>query len=132
MAAEEEASPTAEEEVKGYTKKIKKKAPKGAKKPKKGVTVRVNYTGRLDNADGKQFDSSFSKKKNEHRPLEFKVGNGRVIQGWDEALLTMGSGEKAELTIQASHAYGKKGLPEAGIPPNQVNQCAHGMPNVYN
>ena len=35
-----------QEEVKGYTKKIKKKAPKGAKKPKKGVTVRVNYTGR--------------------------------------------------------------------------------------
>jgi FKBP-type peptidyl-prolyl cis-trans isomerase len=75
--------------------------------------VRVNYTGKLNDSKGKQFDSSFVKKKDEHRhisnsepcgpsclmlkfrPLEFKVGTGRVIDGWDEALLTMYTGEKA-------------------------------------
>jgi len=110
----------AEEAPQLWEKKVKKKAEKGAKKPKKGQTVRVNYTGKLDDGKGKQFDSSFNKKKGEHRPLEFKVGNGRVIQGWDECLLTMAQGEKAEITIQGDAAYGKKGLQEAGIPANQV------------
>ena len=80
----------------------------------------MNYTGKLDDSKGRQFDSSFNKKKNEHRPLEFKVGTGRVIQGWDEALLTMQTGEKAEITIQPEAAYGKKGQPDANIPPDQV------------
>jgi len=104
---EEDAAP-AEDAPKLWTKKVKKKAEKGEKKPKKGSTVRVNYTGKFDDSKGKQFDSSFNKKKNEHRPLEFKVGTGRVILGWDEALLTMQTGEKAEITIQPEAAYGKK------------------------
>jgi len=50
--------------------------------------------------------------------LKFKVGNGVVIRGWDEGLMTMSVGEVAKLTIQSSWAYGPKGKPEAGIPPN--------------
>ncbi|CBY18579.1 unnamed protein product [Oikopleura dioica] len=45
---------------------------------------------------------------------------GRVIRGWDEALLTMQSGEVAGVTIEPEWAYGKKGQPEAGIGPNQT------------
>ncbi|ORY05204.1 binding protein-like protein [Basidiobolus meristosporus CBS 931.73] len=85
--------------------------------PKKGDMVSVWYTGRLE--DGKIFDSNKGdgkqKKKN---PLRFKVGTGRVIRGWDEGLLTMCKGEKARLTIEPEWAYGRKGVPEAGIPPN--------------
>ena len=40
-----------------------------------------------------------------------------VIRGWDEALLTMCYGEKAEITIEPDWAYGRKGNPDAGIPP---------------
>ena len=43
---------------------------------------------------------------------------GLVIRGWDEALLTMTYGEKAEITIDPDWAYGKKGMPNAGIQPN--------------
>ncbi|CAD7691230.1 unnamed protein product [Nyctereutes procyonoides] len=58
-----------------------------------------------------------SKKKNA-KPLSFKVGIGKVIRGWDEALLTMSKGEKARLEIEPEWAYGKKGQPDAKIPPN--------------
>ncbi|KAB1280707.1 Peptidyl-prolyl cis-trans isomerase FKBP3 [Camelus dromedarius] len=50
--------------------------------------------------------------------LSFKVGIGKVIRGWDEALLTMNKGEKARLEIEPEWAYGKKGQPDAKIPPN--------------
>ena len=43
-----------------------------------------------------------------------------VIRGWDEALLEMCYGEKAEITIEPEWAYGKKGMPDAGIPPNAI------------
>ena len=41
-----------------------------------------------------------------------------MIKGWDEALLTMSVGEVAQITIEPEWAYGKKGVPEAKIPPN--------------
>ena len=58
-----------------------------------------------------------SKKRNgSYVPLKFKVGTGQVIRGWDEALMTMGLDEKAELTIQPEWAYGRKGLPDHKYP----------------
>jgi len=59
------------------------------------------------------------KKGKKPLPLRFKVGVGKVIRGWDEALLTMSAGEKAEITIQPEWAYGKKGV-EGKVPPNAV------------
>ncbi|KAB0391501.1 hypothetical protein E2I00_016289 [Balaenoptera physalus] len=48
----------------------------------------------------------------------FKVGIGKVIRGWDEALLTMSKVEKDQLEIEPEWAYGKKGQLDAKIPPN--------------
>ncbi|GKT27629.1 FK506 binding protein [Aduncisulcus paluster] len=81
------------------------------KKPKRGDTIAVHYEGKLTN--GKMFDSSRKRGK----PLEFQVGKGQVIRGWDEGLLTMCVGEKATLTIDPDFGYGARG---AGgiIPPN--------------
>merc|ERR1719356_2172065 len=56
--------------------------------PAKGQTVFVHYTGRLE--DGKQFDSSIPRGE----PLEFAVGKGMVIAGWDEGILSMKVGGK--------------------------------------
>ncbi|KAJ9071618.1 FK506-binding protein 2B, variant 2 [Entomophthora muscae] len=81
-------------------------------------TVHCWYTGTLE--DGTVFDSNTGagKTKKPKHPLSFKVGVGRVIRGWDEALLTMSKGEKSKITIEPEWAYGKKGLPSAGVPPN--------------
>uniref|UniRef100_A0A3B3BVN3 peptidylprolyl isomerase n=1 Tax=Oryzias melastigma TaxID=30732 RepID=A0A3B3BVN3_ORYME len=87
--------------------------------PKKGDTVSCWYTGSLE--DGTVFDTnvpSAAKKKKQAKPLSFKVGVGKVIRGWDEALLTMSKGETARLEIEPEWAYGKKGLPDSKIPPN--------------
>ena len=87
--------------------------------PPKGDVVHCWYTGALP--DGTGFDTNIqrsSKKKNNAKPLSFKVGIGKVIRGWDEALLTMSKGEKARLEIEPEWAYGKKGQPDAKIPPN--------------
>ncbi|KAJ3336771.1 FK506-binding protein 2B [Gonapodya sp. JEL0774] len=76
-----------------YTKQILTKGD-ASRIPRKGDTVGCMYTGTL--TDGKVFDSNMStgKKGKGGGPLKFKVGTGRVIRGWDEALLTMGLGEK--------------------------------------
>ena len=62
-------------------------------RPRKGDKVSVHYEGRLE--DGTIFDSSFRR----DMPLEFPVGLGRVIRGWDIGVMSMELGEKAELTI---------------------------------
>ena len=101
-----------------YTKSILKKGDK-TNFPKKGDVVHCWYTGTLP--DGTVFDTNIqtsSKKKKNAKPLSFKVGVGKVIRGWDEALLTMSKGEKARLEIEPEWAYGKKGQPDAKIPPN--------------
>lgn len=103
-----------EEEVK-YTKVIITKGEKD-KYPIKGDLVKCFYTGKLP--DGKVFDTNIGRSNRKKIPLQFKVGTGKVIRGWDEALLTMTRGETAEITIEPEWAYGFKGLPEAGIPPN--------------
>ncbi|XP_051833661.1 peptidyl-prolyl cis-trans isomerase FKBP3 [Sminthopsis crassicaudata] len=101
-----------------YTKSILKKGDK-TNFPKKGDIVHCWYTGTLQ--DGTVFDTNIqtsAKKKKNAKPLSFKVGVGKVIRGWDEALLTMSKGEKARLEIEPEWAYGKKGQPDAKIPPN--------------
>lgn len=112
------AEEPAEEGPPKYTKSILKKGDK-TNFPKKGDTVHCWYTGKLQ--DGTVFDTNVqtsSKKKKAAKPLSFKVGVGKVIRGWDEALLTMSKGEKAQLEIEPEWAYGKKGQPDAKIPPN--------------
>ena len=80
--------------------------------PQTGQTVSVNYTGTLEN--GTKFDSSFD----HGRPLEFRIGTGSVIKGWDEGLMTMKVGGKRKLIIPASLGYGPRGTPN--IPPNST------------
>jgi FKBP-type peptidyl-prolyl cis-trans isomerase len=76
-----------------------------------GKTVSVHYTGKLTN--GKVFDSSLTR----GTPIEFKLGAGRVIKGWDEGIALMKVGGKATLTIPPSLGYGERGAGGA-IPPN--------------
>ncbi|XP_028934560.1 peptidyl-prolyl cis-trans isomerase FKBP3 [Ornithorhynchus anatinus] len=112
------AEETQDEGPPKYTKSILKKGDK-TNFPKKGDVVHCWYTGTLQ--DGTVFDTNIqtsSKKKKSAKPLSFKVGVGKVIRGWDEALLTMSKGEKAHLEIEPEWAYGKKGQPDAKIPPN--------------
>ena len=78
---------------------------------KSGDTVKVHYTGKL--TDGQVFDSSVSR----GQPLEFQVGVGRVIRGWDEGIPQLKVGEKATLTCPPDYAYGSQGAGGV-IPPN--------------
>lgn len=78
---------------------------------KAGDTVRVHYTGKL--TDGRVFDSSIPR----NEPLEFKLGVGRVIKGWDEGIALMKVGGKALLTIPPQLGYGERGAGGV-IPPN--------------
>jgi peptidylprolyl isomerase len=68
---------------------------------KRGDTVRVHYTGTLDN--GEQFDSSRG-----DEPLTFTLGAGSVIQGFDDAVSGMEVGEEKRVTIPADEAYGPR------------------------
>ena len=77
----------------------------------KGKTVSVHYTGTL--TDGSKFDSSVDRKK----PIEFPLGTGAVIKGWDEGIEGMKVGEKRKLTIPPDLAYGPGGRPPV-IPPS--------------
>ena len=67
---------------------------------KKGDKVKVHYTGTLA-ADGRQFDSSL-----EREPLEFVMGGGSLIPGFENALLGREPGEKVHVVIPADEAYG--------------------------
>ena len=68
---------------------------------KTGDTVRIHYTGTLD--DGSQFDSSDGRD-----PLEFALGGGQVIPGFDTAVDGMAVGENKSVTIQPEEAYGER------------------------
>jgi len=74
---------------------------------KTGDVVRVHYTGTL--LDGSQFDSSVGR-----NPLEFTVGAGQMIAGFDAGVLGMFVGEKKTLQIDPDHGYGQSN-PEAII-----------------
>ena len=75
-----------------------------------GDTVQVHYTGWLENGD--KFDSSIG-----GSPLEFKLGEGRVIPGWEEGILGMQKGERRRLIIPPNLAYSSAGFGDV-IPPN--------------
>ncbi|OAB75716.1 peptidylprolyl isomerase [Cochleicola gelatinilyticus] len=80
-------------------------------KPEKGQTVAVHYKGMLPN--GTEFDSSYKRGK----PIEFPVGMGNVIEGWDEGILLLNKGDKARFVIPSHLAYGEQGAGGV-IPPN--------------
>ncbi|MEJ2132000.1 MAG: peptidylprolyl isomerase [Gammaproteobacteria bacterium] len=67
----------------------------------KGQTVRVHYTGTLE--DGSQFDSSRGRD-----PLEFELGGNQVIPGFEAAIIGMSEGETQTITIASSEAYGAR------------------------
>jgi FKBP-type peptidyl-prolyl cis-trans isomerase 2 len=65
-----------------------------------GDTIKIDYTGTLD--DGSVFDCS-----DEREPLQFTVGAGQVIPGFEEAVRGMEEGQKKEFRIEPSEAYGE-------------------------
>ncbi|KAI4356334.1 hypothetical protein L6164_000364 [Bauhinia variegata] len=71
----------------------------------KGDSVSVHYRGKL--TDGTVFDSSFER----NSPIDFELGAGHVIKGWDQGLLGMCLGEKRKLKIPAKLGYGESGSP---------------------
>lgn len=81
---------------------IQKVAGKGAQ-AENGKKVSVHYTGRL--LDGTVFDSSIERGE----PIEFVLGEGRVIPGWEEGIAKMKEGGKATLLIPSNLAYGERG-----------------------
>lgn len=83
------------------------------KTAEKGKMVSVHYKGQL--ADGTVFDSSY--KRNE--PLDFQVGVGQVIAGWDEGICLLQVGDKARLVIPSDLGYGAQGAGGV-IPPHAI------------
>ena len=81
-------------------------------KAEKGQTVSVHYEGSLLN--GQVFDSSY----NRNQPIDFKLGEGQVIPGWDEGIGLLSVGDTAKLVIPSDLAYGAAGAGGGVIPPN--------------
>eukprot|EP01029_Cantina_marsupialis_P027612 TRINITY_DN773089_c0_g1_i1.p1 TRINITY_DN773089_c0_g1~~TRINITY_DN773089_c0_g1_i1.p1 ORF type:complete len:265 (-),score=107.68 TRINITY_DN773089_c0_g1_i1:214-1008(-) len=80
--------------------------------PKVGDQLVMHYAGRLASNDEK-FDSSYDR----GTPFEFTIGVGQVIKGWDEGVMKMSVGEKAEIFIPSEMGYGVMGAPPS-IPPH--------------
>lgn len=78
---------------------------------KSGDTITVHYTGKL--TDGTKFDSSVDR----GTPFTFQIGQGMVIQGWEQGFIGAKVGEKRILTIPSELGYGSRGA-GASIPPN--------------
>ena len=106
---------------------------------KKGDTIKVHYHGTL--TDGTIFDSSTGRE-----PLEFEVGSGMVIEGFDNGVLEMAVGDKRTVQIPADQAYGPKNedmimefpidrfpadlVPEVGMQLNMSNKQGEQFPVV--
>ncbi|MDB9902947.1 peptidylprolyl isomerase [Flavobacteriaceae bacterium] len=82
-------------------------------KAEKGQQVSVHYQGAL--IDGTVFDSSYKRKE----PIEFQLGIGQVISGWDEGLQLLNVGDKARFVIPSDLAYGSAGAGGV-IPPDAI------------
>jgi peptidylprolyl isomerase len=80
--------------------------------PKPGQTVTVQYTGTL--TDGTKFDSS----RDRNDPFQFTIGQGQVIKGWDEGVMSMKVGGRRKLIVPGALGYGAAGTPDGTIPPN--------------
>ena len=80
-------------------------------KAQKNKTVSVHYKGQL--SDGTVFDSSYKR----NQPIEFSLGMGHVIRGWDEGVALLKVGDKARFVIPSHLAYGSRGVGGV-IPPN--------------
>ena len=109
------------------------------KQVKEGDLVKVHYTGKLVN--GEQFDSSIGRE-----PLEFTVGAGQMIKGFDNAMPGMSLGEKKTINIAPEDGYGhrseeaiiefpKENVPadmvlEPGMPLNLSNQNGQPVPVI--
>lgn len=81
------------------------------KQAEKGRTVSVHYKGMLPN--GQVFDSSYTRKQ----PIDFPLGKGHVISGWDEGIALLQVGDKARFVIPSNLGYGERGAGGV-IPPN--------------
>lgn len=81
--------------------------------PKTGKRLKVHYTGTLEN--GSKFDSS---RDPGNQPYEFAIGQGQVIAGWDEGLMTMKVGGKRKLIVPPNLGYGDR--EQAKIPANST------------
>jgi FKBP-type peptidyl-prolyl cis-trans isomerase SlpA len=87
------------------------------KKIQAGNTVKVNYTGKLE--DGSIFDSSLNEGR---EPLEVTVGQGQLIKGFEDGLFDMSEGETKTVEIEPSEAYGEinieliNSVPRANVP----------------
>jgi len=85
---------------------------------KKGDKIKVHYTGKLD--DGTVFDSSDGRD-----PLEFEVGSGQIIKGFDEAVIGMEKDQEKEIKLPSDQAYGQidqdllKKIPKDKLPKDQ-------------
>jgi len=93
-----------------------------------GQVVSVHYTGWLTN--GTKFDSSLDR----GTPFQFMLGQGQVIQGWDQGVAGMKVGEKRKLTIPSRLGYGEMGAGNV-IPPKstlvfEVQLLGVGNPNA--
>jgi peptidylprolyl isomerase len=83
---------------------------------KQGNTVKVHYTGRLE--DNSVFDSS-----NDKEPIEFEVGSQQVIEGFESAVMGLTKGDKTTVTIPSDKAYGElRNELIQEVPRNQVPQ----------
>lgn len=86
---------------------------------KKGSKIKVEYEGKLD--DGTVFDSS----EKHGKPLEFEAGSGKVIPGFDKAIIGMKKGEEKEIKLKPEEAYGEpkpqlvKKVPREQLPKDQ-------------
>ena len=90
---------------------VKHNDPEGPIVPK-GSYVSVHYTGKLA-SNGKVFDCS----RQRGEPLQFQVGVGQVIKGWDEGICQLKLKQKATITCPPEYGYGKRGA-GSDIPPN--------------